>query len=115
MTSMLRPLDVHLNKPFKDRMLQLYRDRLCEDQAFTHSGRMKQQTAKAAERVPAAWWFVNLRSALYQMAWMAQRVTSSARKKVIKRARPPTMSAMKVTREMGGGGKHFITIGKSDE
>lgn len=57
MTSVLQPLDVCLNKPFKDRMRQLYGEWMREDRALTPTGRIKRPSAaKIAEWVSAAWY-----------------------------------------------------------
>lgn len=57
MTSVLQPLDVCLNKPFKDGMRKLYGDWMREDRALTPSGRIKRPSAaKIAEWVSAAWY-----------------------------------------------------------
>lgn len=57
MTSILQPLDVCLNKPFKDRIRKLYNDWIREDQTLTPSGRIKRPSASLiAEWVSAAWY-----------------------------------------------------------
>lgn len=57
MTSQLQPLDVAVNKPFKDRVRKYYSEWLCsEDHALTASGKIKKASAaNIVEWISKAW------------------------------------------------------------
>lgn len=57
MTSQLQPLDVAINKPFKDRLRKHYTDWLTsEDHQFTPTGRIKRASlGQLADWIAAAW------------------------------------------------------------
>ena len=69
LTSVLQPLDVSLNKPFKDRLREKWSMWMIKgEKSFTAGGNASQLgSLNHGKSYPKKWFLVHLRSAVFQM------------------------------------------------